>query len=102
MSANFLQMSLDGNSQSFVWRVAHHRILSLPPPAECGWRLVDDLSQVLTTLLLIPQKCKDIVQCSCTIGCNYNLLFCITAEIVNVMPQKYIIETSKIESSKLG
>lgn len=39
---------------------------SLPPPTDCGMKLVDGkLSPFLTTLPPIPKGCRELVKCNC-------------------------------------
>ena len=65
------------NYQGFIWREAHNPMPSLPPPTECGWRLVDGkLSPVLKTLPPIQKGCRELMQCSCTKGCSTNSCSC--------------------------
>ena len=65
------------NYQSFIWRKAHNPMPPLPPPTDCGWRLVDGkLLPILTTLPPIPKGCRELVQCSCTKGCSTNSCSC--------------------------
>ena len=57
--------------QSMMWRNAHCPTPELPTPSEMGWRLVDsELQPVLMTLSLIPDRCIEMVACSCRKQCK--------------------------------